>query len=266
MDKYRDKVIEFKNKLSQVGVFYVYDTETTGLDVENSDIIEFAAVKVDGTSMDVLDKIDIIINNNKPIPDAITEITGYTDEFIKANGISEESAVAEIIEFWGESPAIIVGYNSVSFDTKFMSKLYNSVGKSFEFGIQCDALTMAREKMEKPHKLVDVYSKIATSPIDFHKSFGDVQATLEVFKYLLPMYETKEVVPQNDSFIVTAIRRWQKYSFDRLYISNSLNESVFYDIKGEYWNINSNIPDDVIISKCFEFAKVTNEKELVAKY
>ena len=188
MDRYRDEVLTFKEAAKKTSVFFVYDTETTGLDPADCDVIEFSAIKCrinDDGSVDNEDNIDIYINPGYPLPEKITEITGITDEELQTNGIAAGDAAELISQFLGTDP-VICGYNSVSFDTAFVDKLLKTIGASFAPTIQLDVLTMAREKTPKPHKLSDMAEKLGVTGITFHRSIGDCEATLAVLKKLLP--------------------------------------------------------------------------------
>ena len=60
------------------GELIAIDLETTGLDQETDDIIEVGAVRlIDGQ---VVDEYSTLVNPGRPIPEAITLLTGITDD------------------------------------------------------------------------------------------------------------------------------------------------------------------------------------------
>lgn len=240
MDNYRKSVMAFKNAVTEKGFFFVFDTETTGLRKDEADIIEFSAIKYN-SSFEEVDRLDIYIDNGYPIPEFINELTGISDEEIKEKGLTPGKAAVKIKDFIGNYP-ILVGYNSISFDTPFCEKLYSNIGPHFEFTCQLDVLKMAREKAPKPHKLADMVSYFKVPDVAFHRAINDCEATFGVLMAILPLYDKEEPKTDVSSFKVTAVKRWTKSeTLDRLYVSNNLNESVYYDIPNKEW-VTGNLP------------------------
>ncbi len=269
MDNYRDAVMAFKEAIATKNEFYVFDTETTGLNASDNDVIEFGALKVryDGGAFKVVDCCDIYINIGYPLPDIITEITGITDLELSQKGISTTDAAYEIKKFLGDSP-ILVGYNSVTFDTPFMQKMFQTqLSEPFTQTVQLDVLTMAKEKTPKPHKLINMAEKAGLTGIEFHRAIDDCKATLGVLLYLLPMYDEKEPETDVNDITIMGIRRWTKsHTLDRLYVSNSKNLPMYYDIYTKNWYVGENCDLETVITKVLDFAGVSNDAELVAMY
>lgn len=266
-DKYRKEVLAFK-KITEGNVFFCFDVETTGLSPVNNDIIQFSAIRYrekDGMYQ-AEDELNIYINPGYPVPDEITSITGITNEMLTGKP-SPVEAVSVIYEFLGECP-IVMGYNSISFDQKFMDSLYRkTIGKEFTPTLHLDVIKMAREKAEKPHKLIDM-AKLAgvSEELSFHSSIDDAKATFEVFKYFLPMYETEEPKPDMKQFKITAVNRWKRSeTLDRIYVNNNIKVSVYYDVAAQEWNIGGNLDDEYVIHATYEYCNVTSDKELVVK-
>ena len=65
-----------------------FDTETSGLDFIENEIIELAMLIVEDGRIEEYDKF---INIGKDLPSKITEITGITDEDLITKGFSEKS-------------------------------------------------------------------------------------------------------------------------------------------------------------------------------
>ena len=57
--------------------YVVLDTETTGLKVEQEELIEIAAVIVNGP--DIVDTFQTFVDPGKPIPEIIVDLTSITD-------------------------------------------------------------------------------------------------------------------------------------------------------------------------------------------
>lgn len=266
-DKYRNNVLEFCDAAKKTGSFFIFDTETTGLDSNKDEVIEFSAIKYDFNRMEEIDRLDIYIKPSGPLEEIIVELTGITDEFLETCGLEKADAVQKIHEFLGAEP-VIAGYNSIAFDRKFMEVLYKDYGFSFKPLNHLDVIKMAKEKMEKPYKLIDVVERTGEdiSSLKFHSSIDDAQATFMVLRHLLPLYEEAEAV-DSSPFVITKIAKWDKVDgMKRIYVNNSDKTCVFYDVTAKEWVIKDNHDTNVIISSALSFAGVSSEEEFIRKY
>lgn len=91
------------------------DFETTGLDVKNDLIIEVGAVLWDtNIGAPVFIQSDIV-QNNVPIPDEITKITGITGEMVQDYGLPPTDVFKKLWSLIKSSNAV-VAHNGTSFD------------------------------------------------------------------------------------------------------------------------------------------------------
>ncbi len=272
MDQYRDKVVKWMNASKKEGIFYVFDTETTGLSPKDCDIIEFSALKVD-TKGQIKDELDLFINPGYEIPEKITEITGITQEKIDRDGISPVEAADRVLRFWGEHP-VIVGYNSVTFDQLFVSEFYRKTkGFLFSPAAHLDICRMAKEKYpEKKHTLGNMAKHFKVDEgLQFHSSIDDAKATLGVMLNILPEYRVKE--PDDEpyldikDFYITWVSHFKKsYKMDRIYVKNTADAKVYYDIPRRLWYIGGHLPEDDVLEKIYKHEGVSTDAELVEKY
>lgn len=268
MDNYRDEVISFMKAVEGKEVI-VFDTETTGFSPVDNDIIEFSAIKYavkEGKFLKV-DELDLFINPGYPIPQEITDITGITDAKVKDAPYSLDAA--RIIRgYLGENP-ILAGYNSVQFDQAFLNALYRrAFDEFFRPSAHLDIFMMAKEKVEGAHKLEDM-AKLAGIPenLHFHSSIDDAKATFEVLQYLLPMYKEKEVRKDINLLEINRISRWKKSeTLDRIYVGNTEELKIFYNVVSKEWVIPGPYEPEEVIQAIRKYANVLSDDALVEKF
>ena len=91
------------------------DIETTGLDVDNDQIIEIGAIKVSGSEKKEFHRL---IRADIHVPDVVRTLTGISDDMLK-NGTELESSIRDLHVFIQDS--VLVGYN-IAFDIRFINK------------------------------------------------------------------------------------------------------------------------------------------------
>ncbi|WP_306350181.1 exonuclease domain-containing protein [Flavobacterium sp. '19STA2R22 D10 B1'] len=111
----------FENEDKKVGEekrFVIFDTETTGLDVQNDVVLSIGAVGIIGDSIVVKDYLEIYIEQEK------FDAVGVTVHGILRNGketkISEEEAMTLFLDYIGN--ATLVGHH-VHFDVAMVNEI-----------------------------------------------------------------------------------------------------------------------------------------------
>lgn len=164
-----------------MSIVVTLDVETTGLNPQKEDIIQFSAIKTD-ENMEYKDILDIYIQCGYHVPEHITKINHISDETLREKGISQKEAVRQIMNFCNGCNTVM-GHN-VTFDLKFLNALFQKNGiPEMEFLRVIDTLTIAKKKVEGSHKL-EVLAEQAGFYGKFHNSLEDVKATIEVYKWL----------------------------------------------------------------------------------
>lgn len=167
-----------------IKTYVAFDLETTGLSLENDQIIEIGAVKV--VNGKVTDRFMEFLKPDKPVTPMITNITGITNEMVASAGNTEE-IIRDFMEFCGDN--VLVGHN-IMFDYKFTKKYARQYGHSFEKkGI--DTLKIAR----KVHK--DLESKSLGALCEHyqivnaaaHRAYHDALATAKLYHMLAHYFE-----------------------------------------------------------------------------
>ncbi|MFP4150150.1 MAG: exonuclease domain-containing protein, partial [Nitriliruptoraceae bacterium] len=94
--------------------FVVLDLETTGLDPARDRITEVGAVRVRGG--EVLGELRTFVHPGRPIPPAVTAVTGITDAMV-AHAPSEAAVLGHVLSFL--DGAVLVAHNA-AFDLSFL--------------------------------------------------------------------------------------------------------------------------------------------------
>ncbi len=165
------------------------DLETTGLKVQQHEILEIGALKVEPKKpFKVVDQLEIKVkpkNIHKADKDAL-KIVGYTDQEWE-NATSLEEALTKLTEF-GED-GVLVGCN-VCFDWAFLDKAYFSLGKQDPFYYhRLDIVPMAYLKLfahgsVKRFSLGEVCKYLKIKVENKHRALADAKTTYLVFKKL----------------------------------------------------------------------------------
>lgn len=173
-------------------IITVIDTETTGLDLLDHEIIEVGIVqaRIDPTRIIRLQRWEAKIKPRfieRASPIAL-KINGYTEEKWK-NAISQEHAIADIKSFIRTSE-LLLGQNLI-FDLRFINKMFNDHNeKILKYPDYHDTKMMAEQL---------VYDgKLKRSSLDYlcehykirdrgrpHTALADADRTLDVYKKLI---------------------------------------------------------------------------------
>lgn len=94
----------------------IFDLETTGLDIENDQIIEFGAWRIEEGKQPVC--LQFLVNPRREVSERILSLTGISREELGAAGLLEEYC-EQILDIFKD--AVIVGHN-LQFDLGFLEK------------------------------------------------------------------------------------------------------------------------------------------------
>lgn len=198
--------------------YVVFDTETTGLQPDECQIIEFAALVLDENAK-VIAEIDQFIKAES-IPPKITELTGIT----KANtddGIEELMLIA-IINKLNSIPTLWIAHNA-HFDLSFIRSTYARCGKDFDDAFKncdfLDTLTVYRDRADKPHRLANAIEHYKCEDVEnSHRAIDDVKALWAVVKAIVKERNDLgiyiNVFGGNSSTPISRVKyKYQKYGF-----------------------------------------------------
>lgn len=172
-----------------------FDTETTGFNAKENQIIELAAVCVesDGTIIKMDDFIKL--PEGETIPEKIVELTHITDEMLKKNGFKENVIIEKFIYGLiapGQKKTLLIAHNA-QFDLNFIAETILRISdpqakkiclQVFNKADYLDSLTVYKDRRAYPHKLenaIDSYN-LADKVQNSHRAIDDVLALYEVTK------------------------------------------------------------------------------------
>ena len=154
----------------------VFDLETTGLSFLTDAITDIGAVRVrDG---EILDRFDTFVDPGRPIPPAITELTGITDEMV-AGAPSPKEALDAFLDFAGD--ALLIAHNA-SFDISFLRRAAELSGKTVS-NPYLDTVPMSRyvNPELKNHKLDTVAEYFGLGDFRHHRASDDAEMLARIY-------------------------------------------------------------------------------------
>ena len=175
----RKKSLYSKTKIKKfVDDYVVFDLETTGLNPEDSEIIEISALKYKNNIL--VDSFSELVKPSMPIPKKITKLTGITDEDV-ANCRTINKILPEFIAFIENYT--LIAHNG-SFDFGFIEKYLNELNINYNNNSNIDTLYLARKYLPEldNHKLETLkeYFKLDNTS---HRATADCETTNIVYQY-----------------------------------------------------------------------------------
>ena len=167
---------------------FLFDTETTGLQYNRDEIIEFAAVvleRKDGKVI-VTEEYDELITLSPGgfVPAQIEALTGISNQDIRERGIPKTRVCCDIARMVAGN-TLLLAYNA-HFDLSFLFYLLLREGDPtiLRGKDKLDLLTVYKDRRSYPHKLcnaIDAYG-LSGKVVNSHRAVDDVLATVEVMK------------------------------------------------------------------------------------
>ncbi len=172
--------------------FTVFDTETTGLNVNEDDIIQIAAVKIRNGKLVPGSEFSIIIDTQRRIPPFLSNnlINPMVELYRNSERVSAEKGFSLFLEYVGNDD-IVAGHN-LSFD---LSILRSNIEKRTRLLVpewitekrrQTDTLALSHLLYPRlwSHKLADLINVLGLEGVNSHVASDDVAATVELMKVL----------------------------------------------------------------------------------
>ena len=167
---------------------FLFDTETTGLQFNRDEIIEFAAVVLEKQNGDVVVTAEydelITLSPGGFVPAQIEALTGISTQDIRERGIPKTRVCCDIARMLSGN-TLLLAYNA-QFDLSFLFYLLLRHGDPaiLKGKDKLDLLTVYKDRRSYPHKLcnaIDAYG-LSGKVVNSHRAEDDVLATVEVMK------------------------------------------------------------------------------------
>lgn len=154
------------------------DIETTGLNLENDEITEIAALVADED--DIKSTWNVIIKTDVAIPEMITELTGINSEMLHDGDMEISCALKYLTEIIKGKK--VVCFNK-KFDLAFLESAFEKNRISCPIGKVVDALSLARKKVTDIHnyKLGSLAEYFGISCEEQHRALADCKILYKVF-------------------------------------------------------------------------------------
>ena len=177
--------------------YVVFDLETTGLSPEIDEIIEISAIKVKKGKVE--GHFSTLVNPNRRIPAAASQVNGITDEMVK-DAPKLKDALESFLSFIGKE--ILVGHNIHSFDMKFLNHAMEELYGTNVSNDYIDTLYMARSCLKElsHHRLTDLAAYFHIIKEGAHRAQNDCMMNQKCYEEMGKlMKETGSQLPETES-------------------------------------------------------------------
>lgn len=177
---------KLRNLFMKYDRLVIFDTETTGLNFSQDEIIEFAAVVVEPgeDEAQIVEQYDelVALSPVGHLPREIVELTGITAEDLARRGIPKDKLCADIARLFAGN-TLLIAYNA-HFDFSFLYYLLLGYGdvNILKGKDKLDLLTVYKDRHSYPHKLahaINTYN-LSDRVMNSHRAIADVLATCAV--------------------------------------------------------------------------------------
>ncbi len=231
----------------------VFDTETTGLDTANDDIIQIAAIEL--TNGVQTRSFEVYIKTDKDLTDSV-KVHKISAEYLELHGVTHSEGLKQFLEFLGDDFVLIA--HNINYDINIIKsnlQRYLQVDLSNRDFDQFDSIKLSRLICNHLHsyKLKDLIEYFSIDGVNSHNAMDDVKATVGLLNVL---YEKgNRLVYDQTSFMKQYPRELKSFinKFAPLYSSivSQLDSDVsFQSLVQEYFSyINIDEEEKIEFSK-----------------
>lgn len=162
--------------------YVVIDVETSGIRVEEHEIIELGAILVEAHS--IRDRFSLLVKPQKAISPQIEEITGITNTALQKEGVDISLAMQQFIDFLHGLP--LISHNA-DFDYAFLHKACTACNLPLITNRSIDTLALSRRKVKQVdnYKLATLAKHFGIETTHNHRSIADCETTYHIFEKLI---------------------------------------------------------------------------------
>ena len=158
----------------------VFDTETTGIEFGQDEIIELGAVAVSPAGEE--DSMDLLIrlSPGRTLPPFITQLTGITPEQLEREGVEKAAACETFCHAALDCERTLLAAYNAQFDLNFLYHFLRPFGRveALRAPRFLDVLTVYRDRRDYPHKLSDAIAAygLEGQAVNSHRAVDDARA------------------------------------------------------------------------------------------
>lgn len=182
--------------------FVIFDTETSGLDMNSDEIIQIAAVKLN-FRFEVVGKFNRLLYSNRDLTES-ERVHHITNTLLEECGEDRKKVLEDFLDFVG-TDSVLLGHN-VNFDLLMVRKDLAAVtNRVLKYSRLYDTLDIAyRMVKDAPnHKLITLVEWLHLDHESTHDAYDDVMATRDLLVHLVDNY----LIPHSGE----SLRWYQKY-------------------------------------------------------
>lgn len=183
----------------------IFDTETTGLDINNDDIVQIAALKV--RNGEIIDRLNIILHTDRPIPAMLDDIPNpLIKEYATTPHLSRREGLQRFIDF--AAGAVLIGQN-VEYDYNILIANLKRDLAECDLTVtnprRFDTLKVARLLFPRlfSYKLKDLLTAFELEGENSHLADDDIVATKSVADFFVS-YFNREVRARHEELLYNA--------------------------------------------------------------
>lgn len=164
----------------------IFDLETTGLDRTKDQIIQFAGIKIDTETHQIIEEMNEYI---RPVGNYTIAIAAYFKHHITAEFLTDKPTMQnigpKIVNFFADVDNVLT-YNGNSFDIPFLKTELEKYGYTIDFSSKKCYDAFLEEKRRNGNTLEDTYKRykgksMEDAGLSAHDALSDIKATYTVF-------------------------------------------------------------------------------------
>lgn len=166
--------------------YVIFDTEATGTDYDQDDIIQIASIKLD-KDFNEIDRLNIYLKTDKELGGS-EQIHHISKAYLEENGLERQQGLVQALAFF--KGCTLIAHNT-HFDASILyanCKQYNLL-HLLDAPNWMDTLDLARvylkDKNPVNFKLESLVECLGLNATPNHNAMFDVEATVELFKYII---------------------------------------------------------------------------------